>query len=80
MINNLTLLNQHSPCFFDTHCHFDAAPFAVDTAAAWQSAQAAGVSKIVVPSTGPDNFSTVLALTRHLHIYAALGIHPHTQV
>ncbi|MGL5759005.1 TatD family hydrolase [Plesiomonas sp.] len=85
MINNLALLNphsshQHSPCFFDTHCHFDAEPFAVDTAAAWQSAQAAGVSKIVVPSTGPENFSTVLALTRYLHIYAALGIHPHTRV
>ncbi|MGL5007063.1 MAG: TatD family hydrolase [Plesiomonas sp.] len=76
----MTVHNADNLRFFDTHCHFDAMPFATDIAAAWHLAHSAGIRKMVVPSIGVDNFSAVLALTGDWPIYAALGIHPHTAI
>lgn len=63
--------------FIDTHCHFDFPPFTGDEAASIQRAAAAGIDKIIIPSTEADNFSRVLALAeRFPALYAAIGLHP----
>ena len=61
--------------FIDTHCHFDFPPFTGDEAASIQRAAAAGIDKIIIPSTEADNFSRVLALAeRFPALYAAIGL------
>jgi TatD DNase family protein len=45
--------------WIDTHCHLDAAEFDADRDAVAQAAHTAGVSRIVIPSIGRDNFTTV---------------------
>lgn len=63
--------------WIDTHCHLDAAEFDADRDAIAQAARAAGVSRIVIPSIGRDNFTTVRELAQRTPgaVYA-LGIHP----
>ncbi|HHT9061560.1 TPA: TatD family hydrolase, partial [Burkholderia cenocepacia] len=63
--------------WIDTHCHLDAAEFDADRDAVAQAARAAGVSRIVIPSIGRDNFTTVRELAQRTPgaVYA-LGIHP----
>ncbi|NTX44780.1 TatD family hydrolase [Burkholderia cepacia] len=63
--------------WIDTHCHLDAAEFDADRDAVVQAAHAAGVSRIVIPSVGRDNFTTVRELAQRTPgaVYA-LGIHP----
>ncbi|WP_428772992.1 TatD family hydrolase [Vibrio sp.] len=63
---------------FDTHCHFDFAPFAADFALNWQQAQAQGVKRMVIPAVGESNWHRIDQLSRHNHgLYYALGWHPH---
>lgn len=63
--------------WIDTHCHLDAAEFDADRDAVAQAARAAGVSRIVIPSVGRDNFTTVRELAQRTPGAAyALGIHP----
>ncbi|WP_374993130.1 TatD family hydrolase, partial [Burkholderia multivorans] len=45
--------------WIDTHCHLDAAEFDGDRDAVAHAARTAGVSRIVIPSVGRDNFTTV---------------------
>ncbi|WP_424196205.1 TatD family hydrolase [Ampullimonas aquatilis] len=61
----------------DTHCHLDAAEFAVDQAAVISQAQALGVQQIVVPAVERANFAVVRDLAaHHFGLHYALGIHP----
>ncbi|MFA6920320.1 MAG: TatD family hydrolase [Gallionella sp.] len=61
----------------DTHCHLDAAEFGENQTALLQAAQAAGVSRIVVPSVSVDNFSAVQKLCENYpDCFPAYGIHP----
>lgn len=63
---------------FDTHCHFDFAPFADDIAAHLAQAHSVGVERIMLPSIGAENWQLVRDLaSRHCSIYYALGFHPY---
>jgi len=63
--------------FIDTHCHLDAAEFNGSQAALVEAAQAAGVSRIVVPSVARANFEAVHQLCEQFPACApAYGIHP----
>ena len=63
--------------WIDTHCHLDAAEFDADRDAVAAAAHAAGVSRIVIPAVGRENFAVVRALAHRTSgaVYA-LGIHP----
>jgi TatD DNase family protein len=61
----------------DTHCHLDAAEFAADRDAVVLAAQAAGVTKIIVPAVGMANFSAVRDCCQRYDLcFPAYGIHP----
>ena len=60
----------------DTHCHLDAAEFDADRLAVVQRAQAAGVTRLVLPAVEVANFGAVQALARQHGFAYALGIHP----
>lgn len=63
--------------WIDTHCHLDAAEYAVDRQAVIAEAVAVGVAKIVIPAVQRTNFEAVQQLARALPGGAyALGIHP----
>lgn len=62
--------------WIDTHCHLDAAEFALDTPAVHQRARAAGVGQIVIPAVAVGNFQTVRDLAHAGGDAYALGIHP----
>ena len=63
--------------FIDTHCHLDAAEFGNNQTGVLQAAQAAGVSRIVVPSVERANFAMVRSLCKqHPSCSPAYGIHP----
>ena len=63
--------------FTDTHCHLDATEFAGTLAGVILNAQAAGVSRIVVPSVSRSNFETVRELCQQYPgCFPAYGIHP----
>jgi TatD DNase family protein len=61
----------------DTHCHLDAAEFAVDRQAIVAAAHAAGVRAMVVPAVSVDNFPAVRDCCRaHAACFPAYGLHP----
>jgi TatD DNase family protein len=61
----------------DTHCHLDAAEFSADRDAVVAAAQAAGVSRIVVPAVTANNFAAVGdCCVRYPACLPAYGIHP----
>jgi TatD DNase family protein len=61
----------------DTHCHLDAAEFAVDRAAIVAAAHAAGIRAMVVPAVSVDNFAAVRDCCRvHATCFPAYGLHP----
>jgi len=63
--------------FTDTHCHLDAAEFGDHQAELLQAAQAAGVSRIVIPAVERANFAAVRELCeQHPGCFPAYGIHP----
>jgi len=63
--------------FTDTHCHLDATEFDGTQADIVRNAQAAGVSRIVVPSVTRANFDVVRDLCKQYSGCApAYGIHP----
>nr|WP_086940978.1 TatD family hydrolase [Thaumasiovibrio occultus] len=60
----------------DTHCHFDFAPFSPVDAHLARAAQA-GVSRIVIPAIGEQNWQHLATLaSQHDALYFGLGIHP----
>lgn len=63
--------------FVDTHCHLDAAEYAADRDAVFAAARASGVTRIVVPAIGRENFGVVAEFdARYPGCRHALGIHP----
>ncbi len=63
--------------FIDTHCHLDATEFEGAQASVISHAQAAGVSRIVVPSVSRGNFEIVRELCgQYTNCSPAYGIHP----
>lgn len=63
--------------WIDTHCHLDAGEFDHDRETVARAAHACGVSRIVVPAVGRENFSIVRSLAHRIEGGAyALGIHP----
>lgn len=63
---------------FDTHCHFDFAPFAHDFPFQLNLAKQAGVERFLIPSIGESNWQQVAALSQsYVEIYYALGFHPY---
>ncbi|CAH2793239.1 MAG: Putative deoxyribonuclease YjjV [uncultured Paraburkholderia sp.] len=63
--------------WIDTHCHLDASEFDVDRDEVAASANRAGVSRIVIPAIGRQNFGAVRELAHRVEGGAyALGIHP----
>lgn len=70
--------NQSNWGLFDTHCHFDFAPFAAAPELELQKAQQHGVKRLLVPSIGPQNWLAVAELATRFPaaMYYALGFHP----
>ncbi|WP_434997035.1 TatD family hydrolase [Vibrio scophthalmi] len=63
---------------FDTHCHLDFAPFAANIEQQLQSAQQVGVERVLLPATGPENWSRLASLSEQFPaLYYALGFHPY---
>ncbi|ANW24888.1 deoxyribonuclease [Vibrio coralliilyticus] len=63
---------------FDTHCHFDFAPFSDDFPAQLQRAKRAGVERFMIPAIGPSNWQQLIALSSsHPSLYISLGMHPY---
>ena len=63
--------------FIDTHCHFDAAEFALDRDGEYARARAGGVSTQIIPSVAYENFADVAAVcTRYAGCLPAWGLHP----
>lgn len=63
--------------FIDTHCHFDAAEFALDRDAEYARARAGGVSTQIIPAIARDNFADVAAVcARYPGCLPAWGLHP----
>jgi TatD DNase family protein len=63
----------------DTHCHLDFERFDEDREEVVARAEAAGVTRIIVPSLDLENVHDVLALAeRYRPVYAAVGVHPNS--
>ena len=63
--------------FIDTHCHLDFPAFEKPPLQLLANCRKLGISRILVPSVGPDNWHDVLALAdTYPEVNAALGIHP----
>lgn len=66
-----------SPVFIDTHCHFDAAEFALDRDTEYARARAEGVLTQIIPAIAYDNFAEVEAVcARYAGCLPAWGLHP----
>ncbi|TCI02846.1 TatD family deoxyribonuclease [Corallincola luteus] len=64
----------------DSHCHLDLDPFSADLALVIRRAQAAGVTRLVVPAVSAKRWPALLALAeQYAPIYIALGLHPYFQ-
>ncbi|WPC74668.1 TatD family hydrolase [Vibrio porteresiae] len=63
---------------FDTHCHFDFAPF-IPIERSLAKAQEAGVSKILIPGTEPRGWDRLSQLTQShsQRLWGAYGLHPY---
>ncbi len=64
---------------FDTHAHLNSPDFKDDVKSVVERAIEAGVDKIVVPGTNPEDSEQAIKLSIQFHgtIYAAVGLHPH---
>ena len=67
--------------FIDTHAHLNLDPFYQDPAPYVERAQAAGVSKMIVPAIDISTSEKAIKLAeKYDGLYAAVGIHPHDSV
>lgn len=63
--------------FVDTHCHLDDSSLAGRLPAVLARAEAAGVSRFIIPGVGPDHWDDIMRLSRQdPRICVAPGIHP----
>lgn len=72
-------MKKSSLVLFDTHCHFDFAPFSDNYAQHLQQCCDAGVAFILIPTIGVKNWQSVAALATQFprHLYFSLGFHPY---
>ncbi|PAR33040.1 deoxyribonuclease [Vibrio metoecus] len=75
---NVMTPNQPEWALFDTHCHFDFAPFTAEPELELQRAAEQGVQRLLVPSVGPQDWQAAAELAQRFPstIYYALGFHP----
>ncbi len=74
-------VNYSSPLvtLIDTHCHLDAHAFAGDLDVVIARADAAGVTRVIVPALDLDSAETILSLAEEYEgLYAAVGVHPNS--
>lgn len=65
------------PVFYDTHAHLDYPDFQADFAQVLESAQAAGITKLIAIGTDLESSRRAIQLAEaHLCIYAVAGWHP----
>lgn len=77
-VHLLTVIKSLKMKLFDTHCHFDFDVFQSDFEHNQELAREQGVSRILIPSVGPSNWSRIQTLAQHnAHLYYALGFHPY---
>lgn len=63
----------------DTHCHLNLHQYNADREAVMQRAQAANVTRILIPAIDLQTAREALVLANtHAHIVAAVGIHPNS--
>ncbi len=63
----------------DTHCHLDLEQFVADRDAVVARAADAGVSRMIVPALGPENWQAVIDLAdKYAEVYVAVGVHPNS--
>lgn len=60
----------------DTHCHLSFDPLAGDLDGVLHRAEAAGVSKIVVPAYDLDSWPVIGEIANRNDVFAAFGLHP----
>lgn len=61
----------------DSHCHFDAAEFDADRAAAYARATVAGIAAQIVPAVDAAAWAKLKHVcTNHTALYPAYGLHP----
>lgn len=64
---------------FDTHCHLNFDAFEADRNAVISSANALGVTRILIPAVDLATSQEAIALaTQHTGIYSAVGVHPNS--
>lgn len=69
------------PALIDTHCHLNFPSFDDDRAAVLARAEAAGVSRIIVPAVDLRSCRQALQLAEtHSGLHAAIGIHPNSSM
>ena len=74
----MTSVNPDFSPLFDTHCHFDFDVFADDFPAQLSAARRHGVTRLLLPAIGPDNWQRLLTLSsEHRELFIALGCHPY---
>lgn len=71
-----SMTNKTERGFFDSHCHLDFAPFGASLDAHLEAFHKAGIRDFLIPSVGPDNWQTLLAIKAQQPVYIALGYHP----
>lgn len=66
--------------FTDSHCHLDFPELKSELTQELVKCKLSGIQRIIVPTVGPENWQTVLALTSahqsDITIFPCLGIHP----
>ena len=63
----------------DTHCHLDFTQFDEDREAVWARAQAAGVTRLIIPAVDLANSKRVIEVAEQFAgIFCAVGIHPNS--
>ncbi len=67
--------------FTDSHCHLDFETFSAEIVTILRQCSQANINNIVVPTIGPNNWLSTLALTKKhsseaLNLHPCLGIHP----
>lgn len=67
--------------FTDSHCHLDFETFSANIDTVLRQCSQANINNIVIPTIGPNNWLSTLALTKKysseaLNLHPCLGIHP----
>lgn len=62
----------------DTHCHLNLDPLNQDVSGHLKHAKDAGVTDLIIPGVNRQSSQAAIDLaSKHDHLYAAIGLHPH---